>query len=138
MATKINKEEVMNDFKSGKWTHKAQTFVGNKEKMRSLLDSITGYLNKSALRPVFDKLRLMVAYLNDVYRGYYKEYSLKNYIIVIAAIIYVVSPIDAVPDILPVIGLADDATVIGAAFMSLQEEFNKYSNWRNSMRQVNN
>ncbi len=58
--------------------------------MRSLLDSITGYLNKSALRPVFDKLRLMVSYLNDVYRGYYTDYSIKHYVIVIAAIIYVI------------------------------------------------
>ncbi len=105
--------------------------------MRSLLDSITGYLNKSALRPVFDKLRLMVSYLNDVYRGYYTDYSIKHYVIVIAAIIYVVSPMDAIPDLLPVVGLTDDATVIGAVFLSLKDELSRYSKWRNSLRHVN-
>ncbi|MCX4358962.1 MAG: YkvA family protein [Rikenellaceae bacterium] len=130
-------DEAINDFKSGKWTGKAQSFVGNKQKMRSLLDSITGYLNKSALRPVFDKLRLMVSYLNDVYRGYYTDYSIKHYVIVIAAIIYVVSPMDAIPDLLPVVGLTDDATVIGAVFLSLKDELSRYSKWRNSLRHVN-
>ncbi len=129
-------DEAINDFKSGKWTGKAQSFVGNKQKMRSLLDSITGYLNKSALRPVFDKLRLMVSYLNDVYRGYYTDYSIKHYVIVIAAIIYVVSPMDAIPDLLPVVGLTDDATVIGAVFLSLKDELSRYSKWRNSLRHV--
>ena len=130
-------DEAINDFKSGKWTGKAQSFVGNKQKMRSLLDSITGYLNKSALRPVLDKLRLMVSYLNDVYRGYYTDYSIKHYVIVIAAIIYVVSPMDAIPDLLPVVGLTDDATVIGAVFLSLKDELSRYSKWRNSLRHVN-
>ena len=130
-------DEAINDFKSGKWTGKAQSFVGNKQKMRSLLDSITGYLNKSALRPVFDKLRLMVSYLNDVYRGYYTDYSIKHYVIVIAAIIYVVSPMDAIPDLLPVVGLTGDATVIGAVFLSLKDELSRYSKWRNSLRHVN-
>jgi len=129
-------DEAINDFKSGKWTGKAQSFVGNKQKMRSLLDSITGYLNKSALRPVFDKLRLMVSYLNDVYRGYYTDYNIKHYVIVIAAIIYVVSPMDVVPDLLPMVGLTDDATVIGAAFISLKDELARYSKWRNSLRHV--
>ncbi|MDE6483492.1 MAG: DUF1232 domain-containing protein [Rikenellaceae bacterium] len=127
-------DEAINDFKSGKWTGKAQSFVGNKQKMRSLLDSITGYLNKSALRPVFDKLRLMVSYLNDVYRGYYTDYSIKHYVIVIAAIIYVVSPLDVVPDLLPVVGLTDDATIIGAVFISLKDELARYSKWRSSLR----
>lgn len=130
-------DEAINDFNSGKWMVKAESFVGNKKKMRSLLDSIMSYMNKSAFKPVIDKLRLMVSYLNDVYKGYYTDYSVKNYIIVIAAIIYVVSPIDAVPDLLPIVGLTDDVTVIGAAFMSLRKEFDKYSKWRNSMREVN-
>ena len=129
-------DEAINDFKSGKWTGKAQSFVGDKQKMRSLLNSITGYLNKGAFRPVFNKLRLMVSYLNDVYKGYYSDYSIKHYIIVIAAIIYVVSPLDVVPDILPVAGLTDDATVIGAAFMSLKDELSRYSKWRSSLRHV--
>ena len=104
--------------------------------MRSLLDSITGYLNKSALRPVFDKLRLMVSYLNDVYRGYYTDYSIKHYVIVIAAIIYVLSPMDAIPDLLPVVSPTDDATVIGAVFLSLKDELSRYSKWRNPLRHV--
>jgi uncharacterized membrane protein YkvA (DUF1232 family) len=44
----------------------------------------------------------------------------------IGALIYLVSPIDAVPDPIPVVGLLDDAAVIGAAVAKLYDELRPY------------
>lgn len=44
----------------------------------------------------------------------------------IGAIVYLITPIDAVPDLLPLIGLSDDAAVILAAVAALAWELNKY------------
>ena len=46
--------------------------------------------------------------------------------IAIGALLYLVSPLDAVPDILPVLGLTDDAGVIMAAVTSLCHDLVKY------------
>jgi len=44
----------------------------------------------------------------------------------IGALVYLVSPIDAVPDIIPILGLVDDAGVIGVAVAALGAALEKY------------
>lgn len=46
--------------------------------------------------------------------------------IAIGALLYLVSPLDAIPDLIPVLGLTDDAGVIMAAVTSLCHELAKY------------
>ena len=43
----------------------------------------------------------------------------------IAALVYLISPIDAVPDFIPVLGLLDDAGVILATVASLAEDIER-------------
>ena len=64
------------------------------------------------------------------------EYSLPAWAIatIIGAIIYVVSPIDAVPDIIPVAEQLDDGAVVAVAVKDLEEvikAFIKYKKERN-------
>lgn len=40
----------------------------------------------------------------------------------ISALIYLITPVDAVPDLIPVSGLADDLSVLTAALASLQTQ----------------
>jgi len=44
----------------------------------------------------------------------------------IGALVYVISPIDAIPDVIPVLGLTDDAAVIMAVVAMLGNELRKY------------
>lgn len=48
--------------------------------------------------------------------------------VAIGALLYLVSPFDAVPDFLPLLGLSDDAGVILAAVASLAVALAKYQN----------
>ncbi|HEV2691838.1 MAG TPA: DUF1232 domain-containing protein [Verrucomicrobiae bacterium] len=50
----------------------------------------------------------------------------KSKTIAIGALLYLVSPIDLIPDAIPVLGLTDDASVIAAAVASLSIELKKY------------
>lgn len=44
----------------------------------------------------------------------------------IGALVYLISPIDAIPDLMPVLGLTDDVGVITAAVAALAYELGKY------------
>jgi uncharacterized membrane protein YkvA (DUF1232 family) len=46
--------------------------------------------------------------------------------IAIGALVYLVSPIDAIPDAIPFAGLLDDVGVIAAAVAKLAQELSKY------------
>ena len=46
----------------------------------------------------------------------------------IGALVYLVSPVDLIPDFIPVFGLTDDAAVVLAAVAKLASDLNRYKN----------
>lgn len=77
--------------------------------------------------------RLISAHL----KGNYRIQSLRFFILLIAAIIYFLSPIDLVPDFIPGLGLVDDLTVITWVYQAAARELTAFKNWeycRNSLQ----
>ena len=68
-------------------------------------------------------------YLSDIATGKYKEYDGKKLIIIVAAIIYVVTPIDFLPDFIPP-GWIDDISIVAWALKEASEELEKYKNYK--------
>ena len=66
--------------------------------------------------------RLIKAYAAGDYRGVSK----KNIILVVAGLLYFVSPLDLIPDALPFVGFLDDITIIGFVLSSLGDELLKF------------
>jgi uncharacterized membrane protein YkvA (DUF1232 family) len=52
--------------------------------------------------------------------------SKSNLAIIIGAILYVVSPIDAIPDVIPVLGWIDDMSILGFALTKVQSVIKEY------------
>ena len=69
--------------------------------------------------------KVLVRMAKDIMAGRYKV-NTWNASIIVATIIYVVSPIDAIPDIIPVLGWLDDVTIVGYALSKLSEELKRY------------
>jgi uncharacterized membrane protein YkvA (DUF1232 family) len=70
-------------------------------------------------------LRLIRAY----YRGEYHEVTESTLVILIAAVIYVVSPLDVIPDAIPAIGFLDDATVLALAVQRTRQDLHDFMFW---------
>lgn len=68
---------------------------------------------------------LLIDMFKDITAGRYKA-SGKTLLILGAAILYVVSPVDAISDIIPVLGWTDDALVIGYVLKQLSDEIERY------------
>ena len=70
-------------------------------------------MNKGPLAEVWDKIQAMWnAFKSPATPAYIKA-------IIIGGLIYVVSPLDIVPDFIPVVGLLDDVGVVGVVFSQL-------------------
>jgi uncharacterized membrane protein YkvA (DUF1232 family) len=50
--------------------------------------------------------------------------------IIVGAILYVVSPIDAIPDFLPIIGWIDDIAIVGLAMNKLSNLIAEYKRFK--------
>lgn len=69
--------------------------------------------------------KILVRMAKDIMAGKYKV-NAWNASVIVGTIIYVVSPIDAIPDIIPVLGWLDDVTIVGYAISKLSDEIKKY------------
>lgn len=111
------------------WLCKATNYIGDSVKMQELLQKATSMISTVGLAEVLDDLKLLISYVKDVTSGKYKDYSPTNLIIAVAALVYVVNPIDIIPDALPG-GFVDDVGIVGWAVKSLHNELMAYKRWK--------
>lgn len=77
-------------------------------------------MQRGPLKTVWEKVQSLAQMAND------PEIPWKSKAVAIAALVYLVSPLDAVPDVIPLAGLADDVAVIAAVVSTLAVELEKY------------
>ncbi len=68
--------------------------------------------------------------INSYIKKEYLDVSTGSIIAAIGAIIYFVSPIDIIPDFIPVVGLLDDVAIVGLALNASKADIDKYMEWR--------
>jgi len=73
--------------------------------------------------------KLLIEMVKDTFSGRYKM-NKWNLSIIVATIVYVVSPLDAIPDLIPVLGWLDDASIVGFAISKLADEIDRYRKHR--------
>lgn len=64
--------------------------------------------------------------------GQYREVSWRTMLIVLAALIYFINPLDLIPDIMPIAGLTDDFAVLVWVYNSIGGEIEKFQAWESS------
>lgn len=69
--------------------------------------------------------RLVRAYAS----GEYRELPWKTLLRVVAVLIYFVSPIDILPDFLPIVGLTDDIALMLWLFNGIKDDIEKFRQW---------
>jgi uncharacterized membrane protein YkvA (DUF1232 family) len=62
--------------------------------------------------------------------GDYRELSNKTIVIIVAAVLYFVVPLDVIPDFIFGLGFLDDVAVIGYVFGQLTEEMYAFEQWQ--------
>ena len=119
--------EVIKKFlANSSWVQEAKAFINDKEKMQNLLNRFKEFFNNSSLEEIKDNMKEAFNYVSDVFSGRYKDYSMTALITLVAGMVYVVSPIDIIPDFIPVVGFTDDITVFLFVLKSVNDELERY------------
>lgn len=117
-------------FLKGNWLKRANLYAANPKKLKQILPALGMYIGKKGLVQVKDKLVTMAGYLTDIVKGNYKEYDGKKLLVIVGAIIYVITPFDLLPDLIPP-GLIDDISIVVWAMKEAAEELARYQRWKN-------
>ena len=122
---KFDKATIIEKFKSSTWMEKAQSCLKTPDSLKKLSDDLSGYMNKDGLKSVKDELVQLCDYLKLLLAKGYYDYKDNTLVIIVAVAIYVVSPIDLIPDFLPN-GLMDDQYLVAWLFQTLGNKLNAY------------
>lgn len=127
----MKQKAVWEFFLKGSFIRKAKRYFKESTSIKELITKAFDYVeNHDALSEVVNKVKLFGLYIMDVVQKKYKGYSKRSVILCLAGLIYLITPIDFIPDFIPIMGLFDDAVVIGYIFTQLHEELMKYSKFK--------
>jgi uncharacterized membrane protein YkvA (DUF1232 family) len=106
--------------------------VGDPKRLGSLVADAIGKINVIPRGPFGDTwpyLLAMVRVIRDFQRRDYQDMAAPKLLIIIAAMIYFVSPFDVIPDWIPVLGHIDDAFVVSLALKSVRRDLDTFMAW---------
>ncbi|KAI1695045.1 putative membrane protein YkvA [Ditylenchus destructor] len=79
-----------------------------------------------------DDFKLLQALCRAYWRGEYRAITPKALISVVAGLMYFLSPIDAIPDFIPMFGMLDDIAVLAWVMKTLEGELSAFRAWRDA------
>ncbi len=110
---------------------KAKAFLDDDDKMETLFQE---FEKKLKLIPKIGKRANEVAVLLSMLRAYikkqYTDVAIGTILAAVAGLIYVVNPMDVVPEYIIGFGIVDDAAVIGIILQAMHMDLNKYKKWQ--------
>jgi uncharacterized membrane protein YkvA (DUF1232 family) len=123
------------DAEFAKCVRTAKTYLENPQRLRSLFAEAAKQAAAMPKEPFAETwayfqamLRLIRAYSEGTYSGVPES----TLVVIIAAIVYVVNPLDVIPDALPALGYLDDATVIALAVRRGRQALDDFMVWETS------
>src|SRR3990172_43745 len=79
----------------------------------------TGTSEDMGLKKVLNTAKLVVELVVDYARGQYKQAPWRTIAAAILAIVYIINPLDIIPDFLPGVGWIDDIAILGLLMSGL-------------------
>ena len=122
----MNAEEEINKKAKGMSREDVGDTIGKEKKAERLAKE------KSFLRQYWQDIKTSFALLKDWYMGNYRKIPFRMVASIAAAMLYLVSPLDVVPDWVPFGGLLDDALVLATIFALSCRDLDEYADWAES------
>ncbi len=111
----------------------ARELFKDKNKINKLIDEYEKMaFNKKTFTDFAKELTLIFGLLKDFLSGTYKNVKKKDIIMITAAMVYLVNPMDLVPDLLLGIGFIDDLSVLAYVVKKLKNVLDDYEEWKNN------
>jgi uncharacterized membrane protein YkvA (DUF1232 family) len=114
------------------YLEKANDIAGEDGKLQKLLKNVGERLNavshhpkvQTALEPIMIFKRMIQAHRSGKFKV-----SSKTLGLIVLGLVYFITPIDIIPDFMPILGFTDDLSVILAVFNSVKHEVEDFLDW---------
>jgi len=85
-----------------------------------------------SLKRVLSDVQLCQNLLKDYRAGRYRDVPKWVIAVIAGVLLYLINPIELIPDVIPVIGYLDDIALVAVALKLTRNELQKYREWKRS------
>jgi len=117
----------------------AKKILSNVEKTQEFLDKVMAKMETVKFKPIahlFGDVRALMGLVTDTITGKYSGTPYRSIIAITGALIYFLSPIDFIPDFIPVLGFLDDTFVLGLVLKQFQTDLDVYKAWKRPKEEI--
>ena len=107
--------------------------MNDPEKLRGLADRARRKANDLAegpLQGVWDDLQTALQMVMAYVRGEYRRVPYQSLLLIAASLLYLLAPIDLIPDFLLGVGFVDDASLIAWTLRQIHGDLEAFREWR--------
>jgi uncharacterized membrane protein YkvA (DUF1232 family) len=113
---------------------RAEDYLNDPNKSKALFDQAVKKANskeehKGPLADVWNSLKALFRLFQAYFKREYTAIPWGSIVLVVVAIIYFVSPLDLLPDWIPLAGFIDDAAVIGFVINQVKKDLDAFLRW---------
>ena len=90
----------------------------------------SGEANFSELK---DTINTLLRMLKSYRKGDYHAFAPKTIMMVVFALVYFITPTDAIPDFVPALGFTDDLSIIFLIYSKIKGDMQAFLEWENSV-----
>ena len=120
--TKIDKEFVADEAKKIK---KEDLKKLDRKKIR-----LKKILNLKLFAKQKEKLKLLLEILQQYRKGYYRKIPWRSVAAITFTLLYIINPLDMIPDVLPILGYVDDISVFMGLLKLIDQDIDEYEDWK--------
>lgn len=110
---------------------KAKTLLDDVDELERFLQRLEKKLK--TIPVAGDKLAvlpIMISLVRNYIKKEYTDVPIGTVIAIVSALIYVLSPVDFIPDSIPGVGYLDDAAVVAVCWKLVKSDIEEYEVWR--------
>lgn len=114
-SEKVKKEDV-------------EKVVKNEEAIKNRVEELEGKLQKG----IKEDLSLLISLIKDYWNDEYKVVPWRTIALIVFALLYLLNPLNLIPDLSLPFGLFDDLAVLGSVLASVKDDLEHYKRWKTS------
>uniref|UniRef100_A0A7V4E542 DUF1232 domain-containing protein n=1 Tax=candidate division WOR-3 bacterium TaxID=2052148 RepID=A0A7V4E542_UNCW3 len=108
--------------------------VKNEESIKNRFKELEGKIQKE----LAEDLSLLLSLIKDYWKDEYKVVPWRTIALTVFALLYLLNPLDLIPDFSLPLGILDDLAVLGFVVASVKDDLEKYKQWKNSSKNEKN